>query len=67
MPAGSTWELFVPPQLAYAERGVPGKTPATTVGPNELLVFDVELLAIKSAAGSAMPGTVAAKAKSSRD
>jgi len=63
MPVGSTWKLFVPPQLAYGERGVPGKTAATTVAPNEPLVFEVELLAIKSA-GSASPKTVAGKTKS---
>ncbi len=49
MPAGSKWKLFVPPQLAYGERGVPGRTAETTVGPNEPLIFEVELLAIKSA------------------
>ena len=26
MPAGSTWRLFVPPALAYGERGVPRST-----------------------------------------
>jgi FKBP-type peptidyl-prolyl cis-trans isomerase len=61
MTVGSNWKLFVPPKLAYGERGVPGKTPATTVGPNEALVFDVELLAIKAPAGGQ---TVATKAKS---
>jgi FKBP-type peptidyl-prolyl cis-trans isomerase FklB len=50
MPVGSKWKLFVPPQLAYGERGVPGKTAASTVGPNEPLIFEVELLAIKSSA-----------------
>ena len=42
MPAGSKWQLFVPPQLAYGERGIGGK-----IGPNATLVFEVELLAVK--------------------
>lgn len=40
MPAGSTWEIVVPPSMAYAARG------ASTVGPNETLVFHVELVAV---------------------
>jgi FKBP-type peptidyl-prolyl cis-trans isomerase len=39
MPVGSHWQLFIPPNLAYGERGVGGD-----IGPNEALVFDVELL-----------------------
>jgi FKBP-type peptidyl-prolyl cis-trans isomerase FklB len=42
MPAGSKWQIVVPPQLAYGERGV-----GSDIGPNEVLVFDVELVAIK--------------------
>lgn len=42
MPAGSKWQLFIPPQLAYGERGS-GKV----IGPNSTLIFEVELLAIK--------------------
>jgi FKBP-type peptidyl-prolyl cis-trans isomerase FklB len=42
MPAGSKWQLAIPPQLAYGERGVGGD-----IGPNETLLFDVELVAIK--------------------
>ncbi len=42
MPVGSTWQLFVPPQLAYGERGAGG-----SIGPNTTLVFEVELVAIK--------------------
>ncbi len=42
MPAGSKWQIFIPPQLAYGERGV-----GSDIGPNETLVFEVELLAIK--------------------
>jgi FKBP-type peptidyl-prolyl cis-trans isomerase FklB len=42
MNVGSKWQVVVPPELAYGERGV-----GTDIGPNEVLVFDVELLAIK--------------------
>jgi FKBP-type peptidyl-prolyl cis-trans isomerase len=42
MPVGSKWQLFIPPQLAYGERGAGG-----VIGPNATLIFDLELLAIK--------------------
>ena len=42
MPVGSKWQFFVPPQLAYGERGA-----GRDVGPNATLLFEVELLAIK--------------------
>jgi FKBP-type peptidyl-prolyl cis-trans isomerase FklB len=38
MKVGSKWQLFVPPALAYGERGRPG------IPPNSLLIFDLELL-----------------------
>ena len=43
MPVGSKWELFLPPTLAYGERGAGGD-----IGPNETLIFEVELLSIES-------------------
>ena len=42
MPMGSKWQLFIPPQLAYGERGA-----SRDVGPNATLIFELELLAIK--------------------
>lgn len=42
MPVGSKWQLFIPPQLAYGEEGA-----GTMIGPNETLVFEVELVAIE--------------------
>jgi FKBP-type peptidyl-prolyl cis-trans isomerase len=42
MPAGSKWQIFIPGQLAYGERGL-----GNDIGPNEALVYEVELLAVK--------------------
>jgi FKBP-type peptidyl-prolyl cis-trans isomerase FklB len=42
MPVGSKWQLVVPSQLAYGERGA-----GNEIGPNEVLVFELELLGIK--------------------
>jgi FKBP-type peptidyl-prolyl cis-trans isomerase len=42
MPAGSHWQVFVPPQLGYGTRGV-----GSDIGPNEVLVFDIDLVAVK--------------------
>jgi FKBP-type peptidyl-prolyl cis-trans isomerase FklB len=41
MPVGSKWRLFVPSELAYRGRGAGAK-----IGPNQVLIFEVELLAI---------------------
>ena len=43
MPAGSKWQLFIPSDLAYGERGAPG----SPIGPNSALVFEVELISIE--------------------
>lgn len=52
MPVGSKWELVVPPELGYGERVRPGGK----IPPNAVLVFEVELVAIKDAkATSAAP------------
>jgi len=40
MKQGSTWQIFVPPELAFGARGNP------PVGPNEALMFDLKLVEI---------------------
>ena len=43
MKTGATWELYIPSDLAYGSRGAPG-----AIGPNETLIFKVNLIAIKN-------------------
>jgi FKBP-type peptidyl-prolyl cis-trans isomerase FklB len=42
MPAGSKWQVVIPSNLAYGERGAGG-----TIKPNSTLLFDIELIEIK--------------------
>jgi FKBP-type peptidyl-prolyl cis-trans isomerase FklB len=42
MPVGSTWQIFIPSDLAYGARGA-----GRDIGPNSTLVFEVELVAIQ--------------------
>jgi FKBP-type peptidyl-prolyl cis-trans isomerase len=43
MPVGSKWQLFIPPDLAYGERG-----PSPEIGSDSTLIFEVELLSIEN-------------------
>lgn len=42
MPAGSTWEIYVPAALAYGDRTVGGP-----IGPNETLIFNIHLISVE--------------------
>lgn len=51
MPVGSKWELYIPSDLAYGQRGA-----GAEIGPNSTLIFQVELLEIvKEEAKKAQP------------
>jgi len=41
MPVGSKWQLFIPADLAYGDRGA-----GADIGPGETLIFEVELVSI---------------------
>ena len=45
MRVGSKWQIFVPSDMAYGERG-----DGRSIGPNEALIFEVELLSIQTKA-----------------
>jgi FKBP-type peptidyl-prolyl cis-trans isomerase FklB len=47
MPTGSKWQLVVPPPLTAESLNVNRPRLAPRAGPNETLVYEVELLAIK--------------------
>lgn len=42
MRVGDKWNVVVPPELAYGQRGAGGR-----IGPNETLLFEIELLEVK--------------------
>ena len=41
MPVGSKWQIFIPADLAYGDRGA-----GADIGPGATLIFEVELLSI---------------------
>ncbi len=42
MKPGAKWVVYIPPALAYGQRGV-----GRLIGPNATLIFDIELLSVK--------------------
>ena len=54
MPVGSKWQLAIPASLAYGENAPP------EIGPNSVLLFDVELVGIKPAGAASTPDAVPA-------
>jgi FKBP-type peptidyl-prolyl cis-trans isomerase len=51
MPVGSKWQLFIPSELAYSQRGA-----GADIGPNATLVFEVELVSIQAKPAVMGPG-----------
>jgi FKBP-type peptidyl-prolyl cis-trans isomerase len=43
MKVGDKWLVTIPPELGYGEQGGPGGA----IGPNEALVFELELVDVK--------------------
>jgi FKBP-type peptidyl-prolyl cis-trans isomerase FklB len=52
MPTGSKWEVYIPSDLAYGPQG-PGR--AGPIGPDQTLIFEIELVSIQPKGTSATP------------
>jgi len=49
MPVGSKWEVYIPYNLAYGEKGIRGQEKGTyVVPPSATLIFEIELLGISN-------------------
>jgi FKBP-type peptidyl-prolyl cis-trans isomerase FklB len=56
MPVGSNYQVFVPAELAYGEH-----PPSADIGPNAVLIFNIELLDIKGLNAGSAPAAPAGK------
>jgi FKBP-type peptidyl-prolyl cis-trans isomerase FklB len=52
MPVGSKWQLFIPSDLAYGDRGA-----GADIGPGATLVFEVELMSIEDKSKDKAPAS----------
>ena len=49
MPVGSKWEVYIPYNLAYGEKGIQGSEKGTyVIPPSATLVFEIELIGISN-------------------
>lgn len=55
MPMGSKWEVYIPSDLAYGPQG-PGRGP---IGPNQTLIFEIELVSIQPKDATTTPAAPA--------
>jgi hypothetical protein len=51
MPVGSKWQIVIPSELGYGPRGAGAK-----IGPNSVLIFELELLEILKQDDAKKPG-----------
>ncbi len=71
MPVGSRWQLFVPSDLAYGERGAgggggkrAGGPRPQTVGPKATLIFELELMSVNEESGGRVSNSASTPEKS---
>ncbi|MCK7513493.1 MAG: FKBP-type peptidyl-prolyl cis-trans isomerase [Desulfobacterales bacterium] len=62
MKEGAKWQLFVPSEIAYGERGA-----GPNIGPNAVLIFEIELISAKEeSAAPSKPGYSRARSRDTK-